>query len=208
MRMWWCFRAGVRSILHVLPCKPGSQKGATSHCRAQCLCFSPCKRHKLCSAGALPSSCSAPHPHSAALKTEKQLFNSVTLRYTSRIKQSLTKRLQIPTGNSPLCIYLCLWLLGQPVFSQTYTCQRTLEVLSGLCRDLCFHQILQGHNKWLTQDFTMLISTNRTDIDYKLINRFIVGIKFGKLCYCKVKLTQVRVNAPSHHGKLIISIFF
>lgn len=73
----------IKLIMKVLPCKPWSQKGATSHCTCLCLCFSPYRRHTLCSACDRLSVCRAPNPHSAALKTKKtaQIFVSVALEH-------------------------------------------------------------------------------------------------------------------------------
>lgn len=79
-----------------LPCKPGSRRAATFYCIHPCLCFSHCRRRKLCLASNRLSVCWAIKQHSAALKTEK------------------TKIICVHTLN----MYECLW--GQDLTKLTF----------------------------------------------------------------------------------------
>lgn len=113
--LWKLFNPNLL-ILQALPCKSGSQKGATFHCPGSPLCFFLYRRHKLCPARVWVSVCWPPNPHSAALKTENQ-SNYLSLRINECLRGQHFDKINVLTENLSMQIPLLLLFAGPTLFA-------------------------------------------------------------------------------------------
>lgn len=105
-------------ILMALPCKPGSQKGATCHRPCLWHCSSPYRKHTPCPVRNRLSVCSASNPQSVALETKSPLILSM------KVTQFNKHKVKSPYK------YLCQWALVRLCVFQTCGCQHTPEIQS------------------------------------------------------------------------------